>query len=143
RCTWSALLDPGDGPRAEDHGVPGSCPLCGAPTRPDVVLFDEQLPQDALELAMRPAQRADLLVVVGDRGVGFPSAQLAPLAAAQLAPRAASHGATTVLIDIAPPFGSSELFDHVIAEDAHEVLPDWERRLHRVGGTSFLEPFPG
>ena len=133
RCTWSAVLEPGDGPRAEDHGVPGACPLCGEPTRPDVVLFDEQLPQDALELSMRLAQRADLFVAVGTSGVVFPSAQLAPLAA--------SHGATTVLIDIAPPLGSSTLFDHVIAEDAHEVLPDWERRLHRVGGTSFLDPF--
>ncbi|MDN5900298.1 MAG: NAD-dependent protein deacetylase [Brachybacterium sp.] len=133
RCTWSALLEPGEGSRAEDHGVPGACPLCGAPTRPDVVLFDEQLPQDALELAMRLAQRSDLFVAVGTSGVVFPSAQLAPLAA--------SHGATTVLIDIAPPIGSRALFDHVIAEDAHEVLPDWERRLHRVGGTSFLDPF--
>ncbi|ATG52396.1 NAD-dependent protein deacetylase [Brachybacterium vulturis] len=133
RCTWSAPLSPGEGARAEDHGVPGACPLCGAPTRPDVVLFDEQLPQHALELAMRLAQRADLFVAVGTSGVVFPSAQLAPLAA--------SHGATTVLIDIAPPVGSRTLFDHVIAEDAHEVLPDWERRLHRVGGTSFLDPF--
>ncbi|MDN6400634.1 MAG: NAD-dependent protein deacetylase [Brachybacterium sp.] len=135
RCSWTAVLDPGGGPHPEDHGVPSPCPRCGAPTRPDVVLFAEQLPQDALALAMRRAQRADLFVAVGTSGVVFPSAQLAPLAA--------SHGATTVLIDIAPPVGSSALFDHVIAEDAHEVLPDWERRLHHVGGTSFLDPFLG
>lgn len=132
-CTWTALLTPGDGSRPTDHGVPARCPRCGAPSRPDVVLFDEQLPQPALELAMRLAQGADLFVVVGTSGVVFPSAQLAPLAAA--------HGATTVLIDIDPPVGSSTLFDHVLAEDAHEVLPDWERHIHRVGGTSFLDPF--
>ena len=98
-----------------------------------MVLFDEQLPPAELELAMRLAQRADLFVAVGTSGVVFPAAQLAPLAHA--------HGATTVLVDIAPPPGASALFDHVIAEDAHEVLPDWERRLHKVGGTSFLDPF--
>ncbi|WP_263311558.1 SIR2 family NAD-dependent protein deacylase [Brachybacterium atlanticum] len=133
RCDWRAVLAPGEGSSPEDHGVPGHCPRCGEPTRPDVVLFDEQLPSAQLELAMRLAQRADLLVVVGTSGVVFPAAQLAPLAR--------EHGATTVLVDIAPPHGSSELFDHVLTEDAHEVLPAWERRLHRVGGTSFLDPF--
>ena len=132
-CAWRAPLVPGAGERADDHGVPSSCPGCGEPTRPDVVLFDEQLPPAELELGMRLAQRADLFVAVGTRGVVFPAAPLAPLAP--------PPGATTVLVDIAPPPGASALFDHVIAEDAHEVLPDWERRLHKVGGTSFLDPF--
>jgi NAD-dependent deacetylase len=134
-CDWRAPLEPGAGPSPEDHGVPAHCPRCGEPTRPDVVLFDEELPPAALELGMRLAQRADLLVAVGTSGTVFPAAQLAPLARA--------HGATTVLVDIAPPPGSGSLFDHVIAEDAHEVLPAWERALHRVGGGSFLDPFGG
>lgn len=132
-CSWRAELVPGDGPGPADHGVPALCPRCGEPTRPDVVLFDELLPAGPLEAATALAQRADLLVAVGTSGVVFPAAQLAPLAA--------MHGATTVLIDIAPPPGSSAVFDHVLAEDVHEVLPDWERRLHRVGGSSFLDPF--
>lgn len=134
-CRWRGHLEPGTGPRPEDHGVPAVCPRCGAPTRPDVVLFDEMLPPEALELGMRLAQRADLFVAVGTSGTVFPAAQLAPLAKA--------HGATTVLVDVAPPLDPSlrAAFDHVIAEDAHEVLPDWERSLHRVGGTSFLDPF--
>ena len=132
-CRWKLPLLPGAGSGAEDHGVPGDCPACGARTRPDVVLFDESLPQDELDLAVRLAQRADLFVAVGTSGAVFPAAQLAPLAA--------EHGATTVLIDIAPPETARALFDHVIAEDAHEVLPAWERSIHKVGGTSFLDPF--
>lgn len=132
-CSWKCRLTPGDGERPEDHGAPASCPRCGAATRPDVVLFDEALPQEALQLGQRLARRADLLVVVGTSGAVFPAAQLAPLARA--------HGAMTVLIDIAPQPSAHTLFDHVIAEDAHEVLSDWERRKHHVGGTSFLEPF--
>ena len=134
-CRWREPLTPGEGSAAEDHGVAAGCPRCGAPTRPDVVLFDEQLPADAFELAMRLAQRADLLVAVGTSGVVFPAAQLAPLAK--------ESGAETVLIDIDPP-QSPQLraaFDHVIAEDAHEVLPAWERAAHGVGTSSFLEPF--
>lgn len=134
-CTWSALLQPGEGSRAEDHGVPGRCPRCGAPTRPDVVLFDEQLPAADLELGMRLAQRADLFVVVGTSGTVFPAAHLAPLAH--------QSGATTVLVDIEPPHSPelSTAFDHVIVQDAHDVLPAWERAMNGIGGTSFLDPF--
>lgn len=134
-CEWSTAVTPGDGSRAEDHGVPARCPWCGEATRPDVVLFDEQLPMDALSLALRLAQRADLFVAVGTSGVVFPAAQLAPAA------RAA--GATTVLIDIAPgdEVYLRAAFDHVIAEDAHVVLPEWERKLNGVGAGSFLDPF--
>lgn len=135
RCSWRALVDPGCGPRAEDHGVPSACPRCGAPSRPEVVLFDEMLPERALDLAVRLAQRADLFVAVGTSGSVFPAAHLAPTAKAS--------GATTVLVDIDPPRDASvrAAFDHVIAQDAHEVLPDWERTLNQVGSTSFLEPF--
>lgn len=134
-CRWRTPLTPGVGDRAQDHGVPVSCPRCGAPTRPDVVLFDETLPEQALDLAVRLAQRADLFVAVGTSGVVFPAAHLAPAARAS--------GATTVLVDIAPPQSPMlrAAFDHVIAQDAHEVLPDWEHRFNGRSRGSFLDPF--
>lgn len=134
-CDWHAEVTPGEGERAADHGVPETCPWCGELTRPDVVLFDEQLPEEALALSLRLVQRADLFVAVGTSGVVFPAAQMAPAAKA--------NGATTVLIDISPPEDPYVMaaFDVIIAEDAHEVLPDWERRAHGVGRGSFLDPF--
>lgn len=135
RCTWTSDLSPGTGTRAEDHGVPGACPVCGAPTRPDVVLFDETLPEESLERADHLARTADLFVAVGTSGAVFPAALLAPLAR--------RCGATTVLIDIAPedPDGARVAFDHVIVADAHEVLPDWERGRSGAGRNPFLDPF--
>src|SRR5699024_5015160 len=52
-------------------------------------------------------------------------------------------GATSVLVDIAPPESPAlrAAFDHVIAGDAHEVLPEWERRVNGRSGGSFLDPF--
>ncbi|MCL6421881.1 Sir2 family NAD-dependent protein deacetylase [Brachybacterium sp. JHP9] len=136
-CDWEAPLAPGEGPRAEDHGAPSQCPACGSPVRPDVVLFDEMLPEAAMREAAALARTADVLVAVGTSGIVFPAAQLAPLARA--------HGATTVLIDIDPPTGDfvRAAYDHVIAADAHEILPDWERTLVGGGGgrNPFLEPF--
>jgi NAD-dependent deacetylase len=133
-CPWQAPLVPGEGDRAEDHGAPSLCPVCHSPTRPDVVLFDEMLPEAALARAQRLAASAEVFAVVGTSGTVFPAAALAPLAR--------EHGATTVLIDIDPPEDPfvRGTFDHIIAEDAHLVLPDWER--HRDGATNpFLEPF--
>lgn len=117
--------------------MPGHCPRCGEPTRPDVVLFEEALPEEDLELGMRLARGADLMVAVGTSGVVFPAAQLVPLAK--------EHGATTVLIDVDPPLDPRlrSIYDHVIAADAHEVLPAWERSVNGGGESSFLDPFGG
>lgn len=134
-CSWSAPLTPGDGERAEDHGVPARCPRCGAPSRPDVVLFDEMLPEQELDRGLRWSQDCDVFVAVGTSGAVAP--------AAMLAPRARHHGAVSVLIDIDPPAEAylSGDFDHVIARDAHEVLPEWERGGRAGGAADFLDPF--
>lgn len=132
-CPWRAPLTPGEGRRAADHGAPETCPLCAAPTRPDVVLLEEQLPARALEHALELTRRADLFVAVGTSLSVHPAAELAPMAR--------RGGATTVLIDTDPPPQTlGGMFDHVIADDAHEVLPAWERALSGVGRRSFLDP---
>src|SRR5918912_2764356 len=48
---------------ADEHGVP-RCD-CGEPLKPDVVLFGEWLPADALDRAYALAGRADLLLCIG------------------------------------------------------------------------------
>ncbi len=49
---------------------------CGRPLKPDVVLFGEFLPQEALERATRLAERADLLLCIGSSLEVYPVAQL-------------------------------------------------------------------
>ncbi|MFC0674138.1 SIR2 family NAD-dependent protein deacylase [Brachybacterium hainanense] len=134
-CDWSIPLSPGEGDRAEDHGAPAQCPVCGAPTRPDVVLFDEQLPGAAIDRSLRLAREAELFVVVGTSGAVLPAARLAPLAR--------EAGARTVLIDIDPPpaAGLRGVFDEVIRADCHDVLPSWERARRGVADNPFLHPF--
>jgi NAD-dependent deacetylase len=53
-----------DAVRAQLPGVP-ACPACGAPLKPDVVLFGEHLPSGAIERAMALAAGADVLLCVG------------------------------------------------------------------------------
>ncbi len=76
----------------EGAELPPPCPACGAPLRPDVVWFGEQLPSDALEQAWNAATRCDLFLSVGTSGLVEPAASLPRLAYAR--------GATLVVINL-------------------------------------------
>ena len=52
--------------RAEPDGVP-RCDRCAGPLKPDVVLFGELLPEDALRRAQELCERAALLLCIGPR----------------------------------------------------------------------------
>lgn len=52
------------------------CPACGAPLRPDVVLFGETLPDKATEQASVAVWGCDLFLVVGTSSVVIPAAYL-------------------------------------------------------------------
>jgi NAD-dependent deacetylase len=60
--------------RADDAGVP-RCD-CGHPLKPDVVLFGEYLPVDALAHAEQLAAGADLMLCIGSSLEVYPVAQL-------------------------------------------------------------------
>jgi NAD-dependent deacetylase len=60
--------------RADANGIP-RCD-CGEPLKPDVVLFGEYLPVDALRRAEELAAHADLLLCVGTSLEVFPVSQL-------------------------------------------------------------------
>jgi NAD-dependent deacetylase len=62
---------------ADPDGVP-RCD-CGAPLKPDVVLFGEFLPEGALERAFTLAAGADLLLCIGSSLEVYPIAQLPAL----------------------------------------------------------------
>ncbi|MBD3277748.1 MAG: NAD-dependent protein deacylase [Candidatus Aegiribacteria sp.] len=55
--------------------LPPRCP-CGSILRPDVVLFGEQLPRDALERAFHIAGTCDLMLVIGTSMVVYPASSL-------------------------------------------------------------------
>lgn len=59
---------------ADEHGIP-RCD-CGAPLKPDVVLFGEYLPPEALDRAQALCEGADLLLCVGSSLEVYPVAGL-------------------------------------------------------------------
>jgi GrpB-like predicted nucleotidyltransferase (UPF0157 family) len=62
-------------PLIEAHGAP-LCPECGTILKPDVVFFDEPLPEGAMERATELAEQAALLLVVGSSLEVYPVADL-------------------------------------------------------------------
>ena len=108
---WSAVLD----------GVqPPPCLQCGGLLKPDVVLFGEPLPYDAIIGAQQEALAADVMLIIGSSLEVMPAADL-PLLAKR-------RGATTILVNLTP----TPLDDHmdvVIREDVVTALQQLRRAL--------------
>jgi len=100
-------------------GVP-RCPVCGALLRPDVVWFEEPLPESALAAAQHAAERCDVMLVVGTSAEVYPAAALPASAKAT--------GATVVEINPNSTPLSGEA-DFVLAGPAGQVLPALVARI--------------
>jgi NAD-dependent deacetylase len=100
--------------RARQRADASSIPRCdcGEPLKPDVVLFGEYLPADALRRAEQLAARADLLLCVGTSLEVFPVSQLPAVTLA-------NGGKLAILTQGATPFDRSatvRLSGDVVAE---------------------------
>ncbi|HYG59525.1 MAG TPA: Sir2 family NAD-dependent protein deacetylase, partial [Symbiobacteriaceae bacterium] len=68
------------------------CPDCGGTLKPGVILFEEALPEDAVEQALAETHQADLFIVVGS------SLEVGPVN--QLPMLAVEHGADLGIINL-------------------------------------------
>jgi len=55
---------------------PPSCTVCGSLLRPDVVWFEEALPEKELSIAFEASQSCDVMLVIGTSGLVQPAASL-------------------------------------------------------------------
>jgi NAD-dependent deacetylase len=84
-------------PAVEDRGMEAleelpHCAACGHLLRPDIVWFEEALPEDVWVAAAAAAQACDCFLVVGTSAVVYPAASLVPLAQ--------EHGAGVVEVNL-------------------------------------------
>jgi NAD-dependent deacetylase len=80
-------------------GIP-TCPNDGAILKPDVVLFEEALPQDVWLQAQAHAQSADVLLIVGSSLEVYPAAYLPEMAV--------ENGAKTIIANLSSTFLDSQ-----------------------------------
>jgi NAD-dependent deacetylase len=68
------------------------CTSCAVPIKPDVVLFEELLPEEAWRQSVEAAEQCDLMLVLGSSLVVYPAADLPSIAI--------SHGAALVIVNL-------------------------------------------
>ncbi len=90
------------------------CPCCGGLMKPDVVLFGEELPQEALRTAQQAALGCDLVIVVGSSLEVMPAADL-PLLAKR-------RGARLLILNLGRTMADSQA-DLIIREDVAVSIP--------------------
>lgn len=99
-----------------DNGdVPPKCPHCGGLLRPDVVWFEESLPEGEISLAQHASQSCDVFLSIGTSTVVYPAAAL---------PFIASRSGATV-VEINPqPTPLAEKAQFALSGAAGVVLPE-------------------
>jgi NAD-dependent deacetylase len=95
--------------------VPPKCPHCGGLLRPDVVWFEEGLPEGLAETAFKASRECDVFLCIGTSAVVYPAASL-PL-------EALANQAT--VIEINPdPTPLSPKATYVLNGPAGKILPE-------------------
>ncbi len=98
----------------QTDAVPPPCPHCGAHLRPDVVWFNESLPEQALHDAIQAARTCELFFSVGTSALVQP--------AASLIYEAMRQGATTVEINPVETPQSGQV-DFALSGPSGQILP--------------------
>lgn len=115
RCLRRSCGTPYPDATSPAPGQVPSCPRCARRTRPDVVLFGEQLAAASVAAARAALRQADLIVYVGTSGNVWPVAGFAE--------QARAAGKRTVLVNADPWEDGAQVFDEIHLGDAAEVLP--------------------
>ncbi len=94
---------------------------CGGILRPNVVLFGEMLPQDAFQMAVEEAEKAELFIVLGSSLTVTPANQF-PLLAKQ-------SGAKLVIVNLDPTPLDMYADEVIHGKKIGEVLKSWDQAL--------------
>ncbi len=93
------------------------CPKCVTSIKPDIVLFEDLLPEDAWDGAAEAASECDCMLVFGSSLVVYPAAEL-PLIAA-------SNGAALVIVNL-----EKTAYDRMAKVVVHEKLGDFAKSAY-------------
>jgi NAD-dependent deacetylase len=100
----------------ETAEIPPKCPRCGGLLRPDVVWFEEAMPEVETEKAFAVSRDCDLFLSIGTSSVVYPAASL-PLEAL---------GSDATVVEINPDETPlTNRADFVLSGPAGTILPGW------------------
>ncbi len=100
-------------PEPNNVQVP-KCPVCGSDLRPDITLFNEPLPQEALHRVKQILRDCDLFLAVGTSGAVAPASEFV---------RGAAYAkARTILVNLTPMEPKNPYFDEEYLGKAEKIL---------------------
>ncbi len=100
--------------RVVDGEIPPLCDKCGGVLKSEAVLFNEPLPQDAMEKATSLCKNTDLMLVIGTSLSIYPAAFLPQLAK--------NSGAKIILVNL-EGINRDNVADVVLRGSSSEILP--------------------
>jgi len=110
---------------ADTGEVPPRCPRCGGLLRPDVVWFEEAMPEEETARAFGRSANCDVFLCIGTSSVVYPAASL-PFEALE-------NGAIVVEINTEPTQLTGKA-DYVLSGPAGILLPELIRTVWSDGG---------
>jgi NAD-dependent deacetylase len=121
RCSGCAVVT--------DRGVEAlpdmpRCHACGELLRPDVVWFEEALPEDIWQSAVDAVQSCDCFLVIGTSAVVYPAAGLIDVAK--------MRGANVIEVNLEPSAASGRV-DVLLLGPSGTTLPELVRRMKEEG----------
>ena len=105
-----------DNDAAMFSSIPPICPVCSKILKPDVVLFGENLPPEALKKALHFADRADLVIIIGTSGEVEPAASLPCIIHRKRG--------TVIEVNTGPTRFTPAISDFFLEGDAGAVVPE-------------------
>ena len=100
--------------RVVEGEIPPKCDKCGGVLKSEAVLFNEPLPQKAMEAAIHLCRNSDLMIVIGTSLTVYPAAYLPQLAK--------DSGAKIILINL-EGINRDGVADIIIKGRASEIVP--------------------
>lgn len=97
----------------------GRCLRCGGRTRPNVVMFGENLKESVLKAAQDSARNCEVMIVVGTSALVYPAAQLPIIAL--------NNGARLIVMDVEKPLIGHAAHCYLEGK-AEELLPELVQR---------------
>ena len=97
---------------------------CKGIVKPDIVMFGEPIPPDALQNAFDEAERCDCLIVAGTSSVVYP--------AAALIPRAKRNNARIIEVNAEETGMTRSVSDHFLKGKTGEILPSLVDEIKRL-----------
>lgn len=117
RCSRPTCdLEPYEDASLGDGRIP-RCPRCGAPLRPDIVMFGEAIPAHARDGAADVLRDCDLFVAIGTSGTVYPAAGFVSVAK--------RSGARTLYVNLESIGAGDRMsdFDEELLGRAEELVP--------------------